>query len=136
MKSAIDKVENIFTHNGIYTVTSTATGEHRTFKVHTQHKDAKFAPNERVVYLLSGPDNESDYVSFGLVKNGFILLWKKFRGDTLYAKYARMLENLQRFIDKESITVQSSTYCRKCNRQLTDPTSIELGIGPVCRGDA
>ena len=25
--------------------------------------------------------------------------------------------------------------CLKCNRTLTDATSIELGLGPVCRGD-
>jgi hypothetical protein len=26
--------------------------------------------------------------------------------------------------------------CRKCGRPLTDPVSIALGLGPVCRGEA
>jgi hypothetical protein len=29
-----------------------------------------------------------------------------------------------------------SARCRCCNRKLTDPASIELGIGPVCRKKA
>lgn len=26
------------------------------------------------------------------------------------------------------------TRCSICNRELTNPKSIELGIGPICRG--
>ena len=56
---------SIFTHNGRFTVTSTKTGEHRTFRIRTQPDDAKFAPKERVITLLIGPDNESSYKGTG-----------------------------------------------------------------------
>ena len=30
--------------------------------------------------------------------------------------------------------MMSSSLCRVCRRHLRNPLSIELGIGPVCRG--
>jgi hypothetical protein len=35
----------------------------------------------------------------------------------------------------EQVTVFHEGRCGKCNRKLTDPTSIRIGLGPVCRGD-
>ena len=29
----------------------------------------------------------------------------------------------------------SSTICRICHRRLTDPKSVEFGIGPICRAE-
>ena len=63
------------TFNGIYTVTNKETGEHRTFAVRTQKEDAKFAPGERIVALLTGPNNEDDYTGFGFVTPAGIIVW-------------------------------------------------------------
>jgi len=125
---------DIATHNGYITITSKESGVHRTFRIHTQKVDAKFAPGERLVGLLIGSDNEHDYKDFAFIgNNGRVILWKKHRGDKFYEWAAKALENPQDWLAKCDISFDGR--CRKCNRLLTDPTSVELGIGPKCRGD-
>lgn len=122
----------IQTHNGKLTVVSHRTGEHRTFRIKTQDKDARFAPGERIVSLLIGPDNVSSYKGFGFVMpDGRIAVWKKDRG-TKYEELARFLEKLGEHEAAGRVDVHWSVLCRRCNRELTTPESIESGIGPVC----
>ena len=124
---------SIRTHNGFVTMTSKKTGEHRTFRVWSQKADAKFLPGARIVGLLTGPDNESDYRSFGVLgDDGQIHLWKKHQGDKFYQWVSLALMHPERFLDKVEFSFDAR--CRKCNRLLTDPTSCSLGIGPTCRG--
>ena len=130
----VDRPFDIATHNGFITVLSKASGEHRTFRVRTQADDAKFAPGSRVVGLLVGPDNTADYQDFGFVtEDGRIILWKRYRDSEFYGWVARMLANPERWTAKCEFNFDGR--CRKCNRPLTDPTSVALGIGPKCRGD-
>ena len=68
--------------NGTFTMTNRESGEHRTFQIRTQPDDAKFAPGKRVIALLRGPDNESDYQPFGFVsEDGTIYVWRSKQGD-------------------------------------------------------
>lgn len=124
---------NLFTHNGTFTVTSTATGEHRTFKVRTQKDDAKFAPKSRIVSLMTGPCNQSDYTGFAFVNNGKIHVWGSKQGGKFDA-YANMLANLDRHVQTGKVTVEASICCRRCSRPLTTPESLASGIGPICEG--
>lgn len=134
--------------NGTITVQNIATGEHRTFKVRTQPEDADFAPGKRCIALLTGTDNESNYTGFGFVGDtGWVSVYKRKRGEpnlpSVWEKYAFMLEVLVSRVRRDGLAgiergaydVQESRSCIKCNRKLTDPVSIRLGIGPVCRGD-
>ncbi len=137
-------IESLATHNGIFTVTSITTGEHRTFRIKTQAEDAKFAPGSRVVSLLTGPDNSNDYKSFGFVNPGYqdnikIAVWKKYRGSgwdkrSTFEKYAATLENLSSLEGQGKIEILVEGLCRICNRKLTEPESLKTGIGPVCAG--
>lgn len=139
-------------HNGTYTLINEG-GVHRTFAIKTQDKDAKFAPGERTVGLLSGTDNERSYTGFGFVKEDRIIVWKSKRGEngtmSAYEWYAEMLVNAAKAIadlqDQEEpeaefivrgnrYKVMVSKRCMKCNRKLTTPESIRMGIGPVCAG--
>jgi hypothetical protein len=124
---------SIFTHNGRFTVRSAASGEHRTFLVRTQKDDANFAPGERIVYLLTGDDNESDYTGFGFVAGSGVRVWRK-KQDTQFERLARMLERLPELEASGKCDVMAETKCRRCNRTLTTPQSVESGIGPVCDG--
>jgi len=36
----------------------------------------------------------------------------------------------------EDLEVWHEGRCSKCGRQLTDPVSISVGMGPTCRGEA
>src|SRR5580692_6865196 len=122
----------LLTHNGVFTVKSIATGEHRTFMVRTQPDDAKFAPGKRVLSLLRGPDNTKDYTGFAFVEPDGIKVWAK-ANDKCRA-YAAMLEKLSEHSAAGRVEVYAATRCRVCNRTLTTPESVESGIGPVCEG--
>lgn len=125
----------IATHNGRITVKNPATGDHRTFRIRTQADDSTFAPGERIVALLTGPDNGTDYQQFGFVKpDGSVILWKKFRNNPLWGTYVNMLRHPQWWTENRNLQYLYEGRCRRCNRALTDPTSIETGIGPVCGG--
>ena len=129
-ETAPDSVSPVLTHNGMLTIENTKTGQHRTFRIKTQKPDASFAPGERIVSLLIGPDNEDDYFQFGFVKLDRIIVWKKSRG-TIYDTYAKMLMRPVHYKNK-GCTYRFDTRCRMCNRTLTVPTSIDSGIGPKC----
>lgn len=126
------------THNGIVTASNPGTGQHRTFQVRTQADDAKFAPGKRVVALLTGPNNERDYRSFGFVSDeGRVIVFRKLRGQTrqtIYDRYAELLESPETFVEKFDFQFNFEGRCRRCNRKLTTPESVESGIGPVCAG--
>lgn len=57
-------------------------------------------------------------------------------GSTQYAKgVVRLLEPKDRLtLDQAKEWGQRTGVCCECGRTLTNPESIELGIGPVCRG--
>ena len=120
------------THNGSITIRNPETGGHRTFRIWTQAEDADFAPGERILSLLVGSDNESDYQGFAFVQaDGKISLWKRYRDSGPWAAYAKMVR-FQEHYEARGIEYMIESRCRKCNRPLTNPESIESGIGPVC----
>ena len=123
------------THNGTFTVHNSATGVHRTFRIKTQKDDSNFAPGERVIAMLTGPDNTSDFRGFGFVKpDGRIAVWRAYRTDTWLAN-VRLIENLTSALERwPQLSVEWSVKCRQCNRDLTTPESIADGIGPICSG--
>ena len=134
-------MEPVTTCNGFITITNQTTGEYRTFRIRTQKENAKFAPGERVVALLIGSSNTSDYLGFGFMQeNGWISLWKRNRTPHYegLAKAIRLgfkaLENGQETFTtgKATYSVQLSKRCLMCNRPLTTPESLSRGYGPEC----
>ena len=119
---------SIATHNGKITVFNPRTNNQRTFMIKTQKKDAKFAPSARIVYLLIGPNNESDYLPFGFINGGKITLWKRYKTKQ-YEMLCKVLEDTNIFPFME---YHYEGKCRVCNKTLTTKTSIFSGIGPVC----
>lgn len=129
---------SIATHNGCITMYNPKTKKHRTVRIKTQPKTSKFRPGARIISLLSGSDNETNYTGFGFVNpNGKVYVWRNRRGSngtpSTYERIARMVENIERF-QEHGITYQLEGRCRACNKKLTDPVSIKTGIGPVCAG--
>ena len=117
-------------HDGYFTVT-TSDG-HRTFRIHTQDADASFAPGKQVIAFLSGPCNESNYTSFAFVANGQVYPLKRFQHgyDTIIAAARFLVGGDYQAAGK--MFAQESGNCYVCGRVLTDPLSIETGIGPIC----
>lgn len=128
--------------NGRYTVTS-PTGAHRTFEISTQPEGASFAPGKRIVSLLEGPDNNLDYRGFGFINDHGVTVWRSKRGEpgapSMFETYARVLWSLTTEGEASpwvarGMGVLIEGRCCRCNRALTDPTSILTGIGPTCAG--
>jgi hypothetical protein len=129
-------------YNGEITVYNPKTGEHRTFRVKTALKGK--LKGERILSLLVGSDNTADYKGFASVKpDGMVRVWYDYRGanvkgaaKSIWERYADLLVRADHWAAKHGLEYLHSVKCRKCNHPLTDPISISLGIGPVCRGDA
>lgn len=116
--------------NGYYTVTFTD-GGHRTFRVHTQAADSRFASGKRIVGLLIGPDNTKDYEGVAFLTPDGIKPWKRFQG-TRTAVHLDLLWDLMNGERVDGCSLEVSKRCLCCNRTLTTSESIERGVGPVC----
>lgn len=118
-------------HDGIITVKNTNRGTHRTFRIRTQKEDATFAPGQRILSLLTGPDNNSSYTQIGFVQpNGMITLWARYRTEG-YLKLVDVLTRITHWQNNGFEYMYEGRCCR-CFRRLTTPESIANGIGPEC----
>jgi hypothetical protein len=126
-------------HNGEITMTSPRTGDHRTFKIATVRKEESSLCGQRILYLLTGPNNESpgDWQGFAFIgDDGRCKVWKRFRGNgkrSSWEVFADMLDDPAYWAGR-GVTYQVSGRCRRCNRLLTHPESIATGMGPECSG--
>lgn len=118
-------------HDGYYTVVF-APDDRVTVRIHTQPKDANFAPGEQVASYLCGPENTADYKGFAFVKPTTFNLWKRFKENGRLEKAMRTL--MQDPITAGEAFALESGRCWRCNHLLTVPASIHRGLGPKCAG--
>lgn len=119
---------NVATHNGTITIISRRTGAHRTVDIRTcEYKDGSL---HRVVSLLSGPDNTSDYRGFGECTSTGARVWSKHAGSEVFTWIVKALNHPERYLDQVEFRFEGR--CRICNRKLTTPQSLASGIGPTC----
>lgn len=107
---------------------------HYTFKITTP----PWNENLRSAFLLSGPDNTSDYVYLGMVnkETGAFRLTEKSKMtlDTVPVKVLVWILK-HAFTDgliPDGYAVNHDGNCGCCGRPLTVPLSVERGIGPDC----
>lgn len=119
--------DSILKYNGTFTIENERTGNHRTFKIETQKwGDEK----KRVIMLLDGPNNTTDYVGFGFATKNNIRIWKKKRSP-FFQKVSALIENPGKAM-RSGLNFHVQCRCRRCGRALTTPDSVVSGIGPVC----
>lgn len=124
----------IFAGNSIFTVKNIETEKHFTYKVYnpnkkTEKKDIFFCS------VLTGTDNQNDYTYFGYFKDG-----KYYHGKPNKTKISESAQSVLAFkyiINKiENLDKRIHFYhegrCGRCGRKLTNPESLENGIGPEC----
>lgn len=118
--------------NATFTVTSKKTGTRFTFRI---RKPSDESPH--FVSLLNGPDNENSYCFLGTIFNGEKYFHGKKSRVGQDAPSAQAFQWIWRHISdpvlEEKIEVAHAGKCGKCGRLLTDPQSISIGIGPICR---
>lgn len=105
-------------------------GSHRTFRAKDASDRSRLA-GRRILSYLSGSNNESDYTGFGFVTEKGIQIWRRFSEDSVLADAARVLVGDPSAAQKAYAVTSGNCYV--CGKMLTEPLSIELGIGPVCR---
>lgn len=122
---------DIARHDAIVTLVSPRTGDHRTFKISTVHHGD--LAGKRIVSLLVGPD---DYQGFGFIIDGRVMVWRRCRSDyggpSMFEKYADLLNRASHWAAK-GVQYMISLKCRRCSRDLTHPSSLADGLGPICR---
>lgn len=122
--------------NAIFVVQSLTTNKHYTFKV-SQSKSNK------TMYFVSVL---VDYNSSQFVYVGFINTKKSFSLNlSAKSKYTADSPVFMAFQTVLTLAVAKKSHpkllflhlgkCGKCGRPLTDPLSIEIGLGPICRSN-
>lgn len=132
--------------DAVFTIRSAKTGQRFTYRVRAAEKPGIAS---HFVEVLTGPDNTASYEYLGfitpLVPSGtqrpgrgarFVHGHKSRIGpDAPSAKaFAWCWERLALPSSTFAFDFIHSGRCGKCGRLLTDPTSIEVGLGPTCRG--
>jgi hypothetical protein len=137
----------------IFTIVSKKSGERKTFKIRkAEDVDGSGRPHGYYVDLLIGPSNTEDYrymcymwEGTGPVHRGTLLTKLNAHGwasDSFTAFRWLITAINHRDIVRTQLNFEQlaefhhAGICSRCGRTLTDPESIELGIGPVCRGRA
>lgn len=116
--------------NGLFTIVF-PDGSHRTLKIHTKRQTAKFAPGRRLLSILVGPDNTSDFEAVAWVGEDGIRPFSG-RGGKI-AEYGNILWNWLVNGDKpDGYEILESRRCLVCGRTLSTPLSLERGVGDEC----
>ena len=117
-----------------FTISSAKTGTHFTYKVAGGGEKPFF------VKLLTGPDNTSNFSYLGTIfDDGTKLVAKKGGSITPAAPSFKALNFTLAVIHSggefpPAFSFRHEGRCGMCGRKLTDPESIDRGIGPHCAG--
>ena len=128
-------LEYIFGGSAVFTMTSEATGKHFSFFV--QKGKDEGAPY--FAKVLRGPNNAKwggDWMYLGFIKEGTASLIAGNKGLPAADSYKALdwaLSRLSTDAMPAQLKIQHEGSCSMCSKPLTDPVSVELGIGPVCR---
>ena len=120
----------IFAGNAYFTLTSRKTNAHYTYNISKK----KNAP----VWFVKIQDGHSNvYSGYIKVNNGTYQYYKGNSGtydmdDNRILSLMWFIRHINDTDIDNKIVLQHVGKCCKCGRKLTDPKSIELGIGPEC----
>ena len=129
----------ILAGKAIFTLVSKKTGTRYTFKVKHVKASGQW-PEKFFVAYLNGPDNWTNYVTFGQISmNGVFSLTNKAKYELHLSMNSAPVAAFNwtfGFVNagKEPVGVEvwHAGKCGRCGRLLTVPSSIEMGLGPEC----
>lgn len=124
--------------NATFTLVSKKTRARYTYRAR-QPLSRRHGSNDPAYFVeqLVGPDNDVDYRYLGVITNGmsFRPTKKSPHPSTVSMDAIRWFTGKLRQGDDsvfEQVEFWHSGRCSVCNRRLTDPDSIKIGIGPKC----
>lgn len=114
--------------NAKFTLRSQKTGNHLTYKVRRGE--------QRDVWWVNRLAEGYEYI--GMIDRYGVFRWtSSVPMDLRYCQHAKVFTWFWAGINKGSLSGHLQFYhmgkCGKCGRDLTDPLSIKLGLGPECR---
>lgn len=115
--------------NALFTIKSNVTGMHYTYRVRRSTKK----PNIYIIYLQN---QQSIYCGYFSIYNKSISYYKTKEKST-FDQYSKQIIALL-WVVKNSTQISGKVEvfhegrCACCGRTLTDPVSIERGVGPDC----
>ena len=124
----------ILAGRAILTVKSERSGNHFTYKV-------KAANDTKNAYFVSVKNSSDGFLYMGMLKSfmgnwDFILTPKSKVGkDASSFKVFKYIVDryINAYYPHNEMTLLHSGKCAKCGRELTEPDSLRIGLGPVCR---
>lgn len=128
IEDPVDARAFVFGGNARFTLVSKRTGQRYTFRMKKADSGEMYFAS-----LLTGPDNTSDYQYLGFSR-GFELMAGR-KGNPNHPAYKALNWTLAHLGNKNmpgELEFWHEGRCCKCARVLTDPASIERGIGPEC----
>lgn len=124
-----------------FTLESSRTGKWYTYKVNKKDFKDDRGKVEKTFYfvsLLSGPQNDADYRYLGIINTKFYLnITKKSKisRDAISFKALNFfVSHLRKGELHSEINFYHEGVCGKCGKKLTTPSSISIGLGPICSG--
>jgi len=139
LASPADRLTYLLAGRAVFTVVNRNTGNRFTFKVTLAEKRANNEPATWFVAALSGPDNQSHYRYLGKIWHSqYAPNHHKAPADWPTQRVASWLLK-QVLIGAElpeGVEILHSGRCGRCGRLLTDPESINRGLGPECASKA
>lgn len=153
MKLTLTK-DFFFGGKAIFTVKNNLTGEHRTYQIKITKPNEKFPRPTTLFMQMTGTDNTKHYSYVGKIirrdvtaaesfdrkehKAGTVEVTNgsKFTENSQQVKAARwIMARIWHGTDwPDHFEVKHAGRCGRCGRLLTNPESIERGIGPECWG--
>ncbi len=128
-------IEFAFGGNARFTLVSKKTGDRKTFRI----SKAKDNDDTFFASLLTGPDNTADYTYLGFIKkytddpaSGLLSGRKGNPNHPAFEALDWALYHLGQGNAPEQLEFWHEGRCARCARPLTDPVSIERGLGPEC----
>lgn len=138
-EALVDDMTGIY--NGVYTMNDG--NEHLTYRIHTVQRGS--LQGKRIIKRQT---RYGEFEGFGFLRtDGTVQVWRRFAPDAArnerYIVWAHILVNVlhssspNEMVDSFShegshYEIQVSVHCRRCNRPLTTPSSLDGGIGPEC----
>lgn len=134
-------LEFITAGKALFTIRSIKTGKRFTYKVRVPKDQSKEDPNIMFVSVLTGCNNDSDYTYIGFIRKDNQGKWMYYYGkasrisieaESVIAINWIINELLTKNLTTKNLELWHEGRCCRCGRTLTDPESIESGIGPEC----
>jgi len=131
IEDAASALEFAMGGNARFTLVSKKTGERKTYRIRQPDVTKPY-----FVQLLTGPDNTSDYTYLGYITGdfpGWVKAGKK--GNPEHPAFKAIHWAMAKLAAGEmpgQLEFWHEGRCAKCGRVLTDPASIESGVGPEC----